>query len=195
MGDIGIIINAMFLLTSVLLLGGISGYLSERVGIVNVGIDGMMCFGALLFGIFSSPIMGMSKIGPAMIIFPLLLTIFFSTIMGFAHAFATIKLKANHVISGTAINLIGVALATFLNVPLGASLYNGASHLQSGFTDFLFLGNSIYGSSLIIFIIAILIAVGIYIFMQYTKTGLRYRAVGENPNAVDAQGISVYKYQ
>jgi simple sugar transport system permease protein len=191
---IGMIVNYTFLFTAILLCGALSGFLSERVGIVNIGIDGMMCFGALFFGILSSPVLGMSNFGPGMLIIPLILTMLFTGLAGLMHGFATIKLKANHIISGTAVNLIGLALATFLNYPLGQLLY-GKANLASGFTDFLFVGNSIYGSSIILFIGVLLIATILFIIMMFTKTGLRYRAVGENPNAVDAQFINVNKYQ
>jgi simple sugar transport system permease protein len=180
---------------AILLAGALSGYLSERVGIVNIGIDGMMCIGALFFGIYSSPFFGMSNYGPGMLIFPLLLTMLSTMLMGALHAFATIKLKANHIISGTAINMVGLAFATFLNSVFARSLYNGATKLQSGFASFDYLGNGIYLSSILIFIAVLVIAGAIYFFMRYTKTGLRYNAVGENPNAVDAQGINVIKYQ
>ena len=56
----GIILNYALLYGAVLLLGAISGYLSERAGIVNIGIDGMMCFGVVFFGIFSSPLIGVN---------------------------------------------------------------------------------------------------------------------------------------
>jgi simple sugar transport system permease protein len=194
MGISGIILNYSLLFATILMAGALAGYLSERVGIVNIGIDGMMCFGAIFFAIFSSPVLKMSTYGPGMFIFPLLLTMMFTTIAGLMHAFVTIKLKANHIISGTAINLIGVALASFLNAPLGAALYH-SSRLASGFGDFLYIGNSIYGSSIIMFILIAIIATAIYVVMQYTRVGLRFRAVGENPNAVDAQGINVNKYQ
>ncbi len=195
MADIGIITNYAFLLGAILLAGALSGYLAEKVGIINIGIDGMMCFGALFFAVYSSPVLKMSTVGPGMIFIPIILTMISTTICGLMHAFATIKLKANHIISGTAINLIGVALATFLNAPLGSKLFDGSTRLQSGFNDFLYVGNSIYGSSIIMFLIVILITIGIYFVMNYTKVGLRYRAIGENPNAVDSQGINVFKYQ
>jgi len=190
----GMIINYAFMFGAILLAGALSGYISERAGITNIGIDGMMCFGALFFGIYSSPLLGMSQVSDWMLIIVLLLTMITTMITGALHAYACINLKANQIISGTAINLIGVALATFLNAPLGGLLYGGNPRLQSGFAPFGFLGNSIYLSSIIIFIVVIMMAIAIYIFVHFTKTGLRYRAIGENPNAVDAQGINVVKY-
>lgn len=135
----GIILNYALLYGAVLLLGAVSGYLSERAGIVNVGIDGMMCFGVIFFGIFSSPLIGFTKMGSFGIIFAFLLTMVATTIVGAMHAFACINLKSNHVISGTAINLIGVALCTFVNSSLGNTFY-GASKLSTGFDDFLYIG-------------------------------------------------------
>ncbi len=191
----GLITNYALLFGAMLLAGALSGYMAEHVGIINIGIDGMMCFGALFFAIYSSPVLGMSNYGPWMMIFPLILTMITTTITGVMHAFATIKLKANHIISGTAINLIGVALATFLNAPLGKLLYTGGTRLQCGFGDFLYIGSSIYGSSIIMFLMVVIIAIVIFVVMVYTRVGLRYCAIGENPNAVDAQGINVFKYQ
>lgn len=190
----GMIINYALLYGAVLLLGAISGYISERAGIVNIGIDGMMCFGVIFFGIFSSPLIGLTKMGSAGIIFAFLLTMITTMIAGALHAFACIKLKANHVISGTAINLIGVALCTFVNSKLGSVFY-GASKLSTGFDDFLYIGGSVYGSSIIMFVIALVIVGVVWLIVNKTKTGLRYIAVGENPFAVDAQSISVNKYQ
>jgi simple sugar transport system permease protein len=193
--DMGILFDGFLMFGAILLAGALSGYLSERVGIVNIGIDGMMCIGALFFGIYSSPVLGMSNQGFGMLIFPILLTMISTMLMGVLHAFATIKLKANHIISGTAINMMGLAFATFLNSALAGTFYNGATKLQSGFASFDYLGNGVYLSSIILFAVVILIAVCLYVFMRHTKIGLRYNAVGENPNAVDAQGISVIKYQ
>ena len=190
----GMILNYALLYGAVLLLGAISGYLSERAGIVNIGIDGMMCFGVLFFGIFSSPVIGLTKMGSAGIIFAFILTMIMTMISGTLHAFACIKLKANHVISGTAINLIGVALCTFVNSKLG-SIFYGTSKLLTGFDDFLYIGGSVYGSSVLMFILALAIVAVIWIVVNKTRTGLRYIAVGENPFAVDAQSISVNKYQ
>ncbi len=116
-------------------------------------------------------------------------------IMGAMHAFVCINLKADHTIAGTAINLVGLALATFLNTPLAKLLSPGESYLMCKYNSCLPIGPSLFGSSLIIFLVIVAIAVAIFFVVNKTKVGLRFRAVGENPNAVDAQGISVFKYQ
>ncbi len=57
------------------------------------------------------------------------------------------------------------------------------------------MGSGFYMSSIYIFIVILVFIVGLYLVMHYTRFGLRYRGVGENPNAIDSQGISVKKYQ
>lgn len=118
-------------------------------------------------------------------------------IMGVMHAFVCIHLKADHTIAGTAINLVGLALSTFLNPTLARVLYPGTSNskIMCQYNSCLPVGNSLFGSSIIIFLVVLLIGAVIFFVVNKTKTGLRFKAVGENPNAVDAQGISVIKYQ
>lgn len=195
MGDIGVVLNYALLFCAILMAGGLSGYLSERAGIVNLGIDGMMCIGALFFGIYSSPLLKIADLGLWSLFIPLVLSALSTMVVGIMHGFACITLKANHVISGVAINLIGASLALFLNNKIGSLFWTGSSQLKSGYSDFWYLGGAIYGSSILILGVVLVIAILIFVIMHYTKTGLRYRAVGENPNAVDAQGISVIKYQ
>lgn len=196
MGDLGTLLNLILMFGAIFMMASLSGFLSEKAGVVNIGIDGMMCFGALMFGIYSAPIIGISGLGSWSIIIPLLLTMATCMIMGCMHAYACINLKANHIIVGTAINILGLALAGFLNNPIAALLTNGTqTRIQSGYSPFLSMGNSLYGSSIIVFVVALIIMAVVYIIFTKTKVGLRYQAVGENPNAVDAQGISVFKYQ
>lgn len=195
MGDLGTLLDLTFLFTAILLAGAISGYLSERSGIVNLGIDGMMCVGALFFGVFSSTAFWGGVPPFWTIIFALLLTMICTMIMGVMHAFVCIHLKADHTIAGTAINLVGLALSTFLNPTLAGLLNPGESRIMCKYNSCLPLGSSLFGSSIIIFAVVLLIAVAIFFIVNRTKVGLRFKAVGENPNAVDAQGISVFKYQ
>ena len=199
MGDLGTLFDLTLLFTAILFAGSISGYLSEKAGIVNLGIDGMMCIGALFFGIFSSTSKaGFSHLGFGGLFIAIFLSMVCTSIMGVMHAFACIKLRADHTIVGTAINLVGLAIATFLNSPLAKVLYPGQAYskIMCQFQSKFPIGfGSLFGSSLIILLIVITIAVIIWFVVNKTKTGLRFKAVGENPNAVDTQGISVYKYQ
>lgn len=197
MGDLGTLLDLTLLFTAILLAGAISGYLSERAGVVNLGIDGMMCMGALFFGIYSSTAFWGGTPPFATIIIALILTMISTMIMGAMHAFVCINLKADHTIAGTAINLVGLALASFLNQPLARVLYPGQSFskIMCQYNSCLPISSSLYGSSIIIFGVIVVIAIAIWLIVNKTKVGLRYKAVGENPNAVDTQGISVFKYQ
>jgi simple sugar transport system permease protein len=159
--DSGILLNSFLMIASILLIGAVSGYFSERCGIVNVGIDGMMCVGALFFAIYSSPVIGISKLGFGTIVIVMALSMFSTMIVGVLHAFATITLKSNQIISGTAINISGLAIATFLNKILGKTFYNGASKLESGFSPnaSMYLGNGLYISSFVVFGIVLFISI------------------------------------
>lgn len=197
MGDLGSLLDLTLLFTAILLAGSLSGYLSERAGVVNLGIDGMMCMGGLFFGIYSSTAVGLCGLGFGAIFIALILTMISTMIMGVLHAFVCINLKADHTIAGTAINLLGLALASFLNQPLAKFLYPGQSYtkIMCQFNSCYPISDSLFGSSFILLGVVLAICIIIFFVVTKTKTGLRYKAVGENPNAVDTQGISVFKYQ
>lgn len=189
------IINLTLLLSTVLSLGALSGYFSERVGIANISIDGQMIFAALSFCIFGELLY--PRVGDGGFIIPMLLAMIMTLIASSLFGFLTITLKANQIVAGTAINLTFLGLGTFLTEPLGSLLTNGQhTKLQSNFSQLgLIDGTNIFIGSIFIFIIVIIIISGLFVLMKYTPFGLRLRAIGNNPNAVDAQGISVIKYQ
>lgn len=189
------IINLAMLFASVLILGAMSGYFSERVGIANISINGQMIFSALMFSIFAEILY--SRLGNASFALPMVLAMIMTLAMSSLFAFLTINLKANQIVAGTAINMLGAGLATFLTEPLGPLLSNG---LHTKLTsDYMGIdpinGTQVMLTSVLLFIAIIIIAVGLWVMMKYTPFGLRLRAIGNNPNAVDAQGISVIKYQ
>ena len=193
--DFPYVINLTFLFASVLMLGSLSGYFSERVGIANIGINGQMIFGALIFCIFSE--IFYSRLGNESFVLPMLFAMVLTLLMSSLFGFLTITLKANQIVAGTAINLLGAGLGTFLTEPLGQLISNGVhTKLQSEYLGIDGLnGSSFYLTTLLIFIAVIIILIGLLFMMKYTPFGLRLRAIGNNPNAVDAQGINVIKYQ
>lgn len=193
--NFGKVFNLTLLLAAVLIMASLSGYFSERVGIANISIDGQMIFSALTFCIFSE--LTYSKLSDYGFIIPMLLAMIFTLIASSLFAFLTINIKTDQIVAGTAINMTFLGLATFLTGPLGQLLSNGLhTKLQSGFLPFgEILNSQVYASTLIIFIIVLAILCGLFMMMKFTPFGLRLRAIGNNPNAVDAQGINVIKYQ
>ncbi len=193
--NFGSIFNYTFLIATILIFGAISCYFSERVGIANISIEGQMIFAALSFVIFAELIY--PKLGDESFILPLIIGSIMTLLSSSIFAFLTINLKANQIVAGTAINIVFLGLATFLTEPLGPLLSNGVhTKLQSQYLSMMQFGESnIYLTSVLIFIFAIIIVCGVYLLIKRTPLGLRFRAIGNNPNAVDAQGINVIKYQ
>ncbi|MGL5640446.1 MAG: ABC transporter permease [Mycoplasmoidaceae bacterium] len=199
--DFTSILNMALLFSLILGLGAISGFFSERVGIVNIGINGMMTFGALFYCIYGGLINGGNAgykggmAGDGTFLIPMLLSSVTTIIVGLLFGFAVIKLKADHIIAGTAINLLGASLGIFLNSSLGFSIL-GVEELRNSYTQILKVGETnLFGSTLILFFLIGIIVLGIWLFMKYTKFGLRFTSIGENPYAADVQGINVIKYQ
>lgn len=191
-----LILDGAMIFSTILMLGACSGYFSERVGIANISINGQMTFGAMIFTIFGELLF--PKLGHESFILPLILGGVFTVVCSSLFGFLTIKLKTNQIIAGTAINMLVAGLGTFLAEPLGPILSNNTHPiLTSSYLPIQQLGTNsgFYLSTLLIFIFVVLIVVGLFLMIQYTPFGLRIRAIGNNPNAVDAQGINVIKYQ
>ncbi len=196
--NVNLFLNTAFLLFAVLGLGSLAGYFCERVGIVNIAIDGQMIFGALIFSIFGmlfNEWLG-EELSGIMILIPLLISAILSIFLSWIFGLLTIKLKADHVVAGTAIYLLTAGIATFITVPLGNSISDGISpKLKVEYIPKWVIGDSLYGESImLIALAAIIIFVAIFV-MNKTRFGLRMKAIGDNPNAVNAQGIDVNKYK
>ena len=172
-----------------LTLAAIGGVISERSGVVNIGIEGMMSIGALAgatVGYFThNAWLGFLCAGLA------------GGLLALLHAVASITFRADQTVSGIAINLIGPGLAMFL----ARYFFNGATTTlpvpnklpkvidQQNLKVTMFRGLNIDVTVLIAFLV---VFVTWFVFYQ-TKWGLRIRAMGEHPAAVDTLGVSVYK--
>ncbi len=169
-----------------LIFTALGGVFSEKSGVVNIGLEGMMIMGAF-FGVLGTYKTGSPLIG-----------VLFAMIAGAAislvHAFLSINLRADQIISGTAINLFALALASFLIGPIFKT--GGQTNVVKKLSYNLpgFLKNVPVLNNLNWFVIAALILVFVANFVLYkTSFGLRVRAVGEHPSAADTMGINVYK--
>lgn len=192
------VFNIWLVLGPALVLAIISGYMSERVGIVNIAINGMMTFGFMFFAIFSNLFKNAMNEGDSYewtYLASLLISTILSIVVGALFAFATIKLKSDHIIAGTGINLLAIGIGSIISDRSNSIIGTTNSTLANQYNPRTFIGDGVILQNLICFIIGLIIIVTIYVIMNWTKLGLRYRACGENPNALDAQGINVIKYQ
>lgn len=184
---ITLLIGVTLMYSTPLAFGALGGVLSERSGVTNIGIEGMMTIGAFAgaaVGYYTgNPWLGVLCAGLSGGIFALL------------HAVASITFKAVQSVSGVAINLLGPAWALFLcRIAFdGATMsYPVENKLPK------IMGTGVKGvlANLnvdVMVVAALLCAIVMWFVFYRTKWGLRILAVGENPAAADTLGINVYK--
>jgi general nucleoside transport system permease protein len=168
--NFGLLLSALRLATP-LLLAALGGLFSERAGVINIALEGLMLAGAFTAAAVTwyagSPWVG------------LVAAMLAGVAIAGVHAVACIRYRADQVVSGTAINIL------MLGVP---ALLSGAFFLSSGSTPQVPKENLIPWTPIIIG--GLLVPLTYYV-LYYTPFGLRLRAVGENPEAADAAGVSV----
>lgn len=175
-------------------LGG--GLYSERSGVTNLGLEGLM-----LVGYFASAItikMGEATLGINALPIGLLVGVAAGAIFSLLHAFASINLKADQVISGTAINMLAAALTVYLARTISGS---GNVRIMMGIVrqniPFLskipIIGPLFFSQSYWTTWVCLIIWALSWILLYKTSFGLRLRACGEHPSAVASAGISVHK--
>lgn len=177
LSSIGLLIGITLMYSAPLIFGALGGVISERSGVVNIGIEGMMTIGAFVgasVGYFTnSAWIGFAAAGIA------------GGLIALLHAIASVTFKADQTISGIAINFLGSGLALFFCRLLfdGATMTKPVSNKMP----------KIFGSMDITVILALVAAVIMWFVLYKTKWGLRVRSVGEHPAAADTLGISVEK--
>ena len=166
-----------------LAFAAIGGVICERSGIVNIGLEGMMSIGAftgVAVGYYTgSPWLGFLCGGLA------------GGLLALLHAVASITFMADQTVSGIAINLIGPGLSLFLS----RLLFHGATTTLPVPKKLPKLINipSINFNVDITVLLALIVVITAWFIMRRTKWGLRIRALGEHPAAVDTLGVSVYR--
>jgi ABC-type uncharacterized transport system permease subunit len=195
-----------------LTFGALGGLLSERAGVVNIGLEGMMLTGAF-FGIMSADKTGSWELG-------LVGAAFFAAMLALVHAIFAIHLRADQIVSGTAINILATGITAFAfqdiygtngtpntptiptvhiaNVPVLKQLLEainwvlqkipGVRSIATG------VGN-VFDSQNLMTWVALFLVVAAWLFLFRTTWGLRLRAVGEHPRAADTVGISVFRWR
>jgi ABC-type uncharacterized transport system permease subunit len=202
--DIAVAVQISFTYFTIIYLTGLGGLFSERAGIVNIGLEGLMIMGTVsgAFGArFFTDSVGLGQPwGPILgLLFGALIGLLFASI----HAAATVSFRVDHIVSGVVINLVAVGLARFLSQAFfdGQSTQSdpGGPHLPE---------LDIPGLSLLpggldrafenlspVVVIAALMVFPVWYALNRMRWGLRLRSAGENPEAARSLGVSVARYR
>jgi len=180
-----------------LIFTAIGGVFSERSGVVNIGLEGLMVIGAfsgIVFNIFFADTFGAATPWLSLIAGAIAAGLF--SVM---HAVAAVSFRANQVVSGVAINMMAVGIGVFLTREIFGRGQTD-SITQPFYTetipflsDIPLFGDMLFNGVYITSYIAIGVAVLAWFVLYKTTFGLRLRAVGEHPMAADTNGISVTK--
>lgn len=190
-----LLIQYTLIYASVLSLVALGGMYSERSGVINIGLEGIMVMGAC-GGAFTMSFLSVGT-NPLAVI---LLTIFFSVAAGMIFslllAFAAINFKADQTLVGTAMNMLATAFATVLVKTLNTKISGGANfsavleYIQNR-KCFLFKA---FGMELNVYmIIALVLLLAAVVILYQTPFGMHLMACGEHPQAADSVGINVYR--
>lgn len=170
---------------------------SERSGVINIALEGIMVMGAFVSVLFIHTFEGQLS-GQAMLLLALLIAAATGAAFSLLHAYASIHMKANQVISGTALNMMAPALAIYI-----ARMIQGVQQIQFTNTfriervpvlgDIPFLGPLFFQKAYITTYLGVAVLILAATVLYKTRFGLRLRSCGEHPQAADSVGISVYK--
>lgn len=174
-----------------LLLPALGGVISERSGVVNIAMEGMMLTGAF-FAVWADLIWHNPWIAT-------LVAIVAGGLMALIHAVVSIRFRADQIVSGIAINIFAAGLTVYLvrtiyglqdvgHVVPADALPNWNVPLLSAIP---FLGKVLFQQNVVVYAALILLVI-VEIVLFRTRLGLRIRAVGEHPQAADTAGLNVY---
>jgi general nucleoside transport system permease protein len=192
-----IVIPSTLLWAAPLIFTALGGNFSERSGIVNIGLEGLMVIGAFTAIVFNLAFdQTLGNLTPWI---ALLAAMVVGGLLSVLHAVASITFRADQTVSGVAINLLAVGAALFL-----VKLFYGKGQtdiIQKGFSkidipvlsDIPVLGKLFFSNTYYTSFVAIVVAFIAWFVMFKTPFGLRLRAVGEHPMAADTMGINVTK--
>jgi len=174
-----------------LLLPALGGVISERSGVVNIAMEGMMLAGAF-FGVTADLYLHNVWLATAVAMIA-------GGLMALIHAVVSIQFRADQIVSGIAINIFAAGLTVFLITRIyGLQDVGHVTPAESlpnvdfpGLDQIPFFGKVIFQQNVIVYV-ALVLLILTHVVLFRTRLGLRIRAVGEHPQAADTAGINVY---
>ncbi|MFI3201194.1 MAG: ABC transporter permease [Eubacteriales bacterium] len=182
-----------------LLIVALGGMFSERCGIVNIALEGIMTIGAFT-GILFISLTGGTLSGQLQLAIAIVIAMVSGGIFSLFHAYAAIHMKADQTISGTALNMFAPAFAIFVaRMIFGVQQVVFTNTFRISEVPLLgkipVIGPMFFRNTYSTTYLGIVILIVSSVFLYRTKIGLRLRACGEHPGAADAAGVSVRKMQ
>lgn len=181
---------SMVRMATPILIVALAELYSERAGLVNIGLDGIMAFGSLV-GFLVCYITGDPYLG-------ILAGAAGGVLINMVYAFCTVTLGAEQIVYGMAINIFAPALASFIyKIYFGINSSLASATLMSPapiplLSKIPVLGNVLFNHTPIVYL-AYLLVPATYVFLNKTKAGLNFKAVGEFPKAAESLGINVIR--
>jgi simple sugar transport system permease protein len=182
-----------------LMVVALGGMYSERSGVINIALEGIMIMGAFCSILFIKT-MESTMSGQLLLILAILIALISGALFSLLHAYASVNMKADQTISGTALNMLAPALAIFMARMLQPE---GVQQIQFTNTfridsvpvlgDIPVVGELFFKNTYITTYLGVAILIAAAVVLYKTRFGLRLRACGEHPQAADTVGISVYK--
>lgn len=178
-----------------LIFTAIGGVFSERSGVVNIGLEGLMVMGAfvgVVFNIYFADVFGDATPWISIIVAAIV-----SALFSIIHAVASVTFRADHVVSGVAINFLALGLGLFLTKEWFGKGQTGSisEPFYTTTTPFLsdipIIGPIFFQKWFLTSYVAIIVAILAWFVLFKTPFGLRLRSVGEHPMAADTNGINV----
>ncbi|MBR3795842.1 MAG: ABC transporter permease [Clostridia bacterium] len=182
-----LLLKYTLLYTVVLMLVALGGMFSERSGIINIALEGIMVIGGLM-GVLAIQLMPEGASALSIVICSISAAAVAGMLYAALLAFASINLNADQTIGGTALNMLATALAMVI-----AKGFNGSASAKLDYSNRAFVYEFGPLTVNVFLFVGIAILVLSYVVLYKTRLGLRLRACGEHPQAADSVGVNVYK--
>jgi ABC-type uncharacterized transport system permease subunit len=168
-----------------LLFATLGGIMCERAGIINLGAEGLMLIGAVTTCI--------TYIHTENVLLAILAAFIASGLLGLIHAFLSITLRSNQVVSGLGITLFGTGLSAYLGKSVsGTPLLVSVPKLNLAWIEPIPLIGKVFAHLDLLTWFSILLVILLHLFINKTSWGLHLRAIGDSPGTADVMGIRVF---
>ncbi|HMM30294.1 MAG TPA: ABC transporter permease [Clostridia bacterium] len=193
------LLNKTLIFSVPLLIVALGGMFSERSGVVNIALDGIMIMGAFTSIFFINQMQAVMS-GQLLLLLAVLIAMITGAVFSLLHAYASVNMKADQTISGTALNMFAPAFAIYVARMIQE---NGVQQIQFKNTFLIsavpvlskipLIGDVLFENTYITTYIGIVVLIVSWLVLYKTRFGLRLRACGEHPHAADSVGINVYR--